>query len=102
MFLFFFLNICLFFKIGQTRPTAIVEPNLSIFKTNEYLLKNKSIDLSLNNLQKEDNLIKNLNINNKLFLSSIKSNDLFYLIDYNLDETINSSDSNKQQLITLV
>ncbi|CAF3035303.1 unnamed protein product [Rotaria socialis] len=87
----------------QSRPTAIVEPSLSTFKSKESLPKSKTSPLLLNNLHIEEKSFKKTNIN-MMSSSSIRYNDLFQSLNNNdrCDQTVISIHSNDQQLVTLV
>ncbi|CAF2509377.1 unnamed protein product [Rotaria sp. Silwood2] len=85
----------------QSRPTAIVEPSLSTFKSKEHLSKTKTYPLSLNNVNIEENLSKKFNIG--LTCLSIHYNDK--LNTSNNDQTDRRfipMHLNHQQLVTLV
>ncbi|CAF0870368.1 unnamed protein product [Rotaria sp. Silwood1] len=84
-----------------SRPTAIVEPNLSRFKLKDNLLKNMTSSLLLNNINIEENLSKKSNIDLN-YLSMEYNDKLNSLNNDQLDRRFISIDSNYQQLITLV
>jgi hypothetical protein len=85
--------------IVQSRPTAIVEPSLSTFKSKECLSRNK---MSLDNIYKEENSLSTKS--NIHFLPfSIPYNYQFQSTNNDESDTgISSTNSNEEQLVTLV